>query len=79
MIGSWRKFPPVQQRQAPPPEEDHIWDKVTVEQQAKMQKSAEDVNTIVTSMIDHLPPEQQSAFKNYQKTREESGNQARKP
>lgn len=69
MISSWRTSPPSPPRQAPPQKEPHIWDQVTVEQNAKMTKSTEDTNTLVTSMIDHMPPEQQSAFKNYQASR----------
>jgi len=80
MIGSWRNSPPSRDRQPEPPKPDpHIWDQVTVEQNEQLAKSAESTKTLLGSMIDNMPPDQQSTFKNYQKTREASGNQDRKP
>ncbi len=80
MISNWRVFPPNPRQPEPPPEpEPHIWDEVTVDQAAKMQKGSEDTNTLVTSMMEHMTPEQKSTFDNYKKTREDSGRQAKVP
>lgn len=77
MIGNWRTPLPRQPKQPEPPPEPHIWDEVTIDQNSKIQKAAEDTNTLVTELIDGLPPEQQSAFANYKKTREDSGREAK--
>lgn len=77
MISTWREFPPSPPRQKEPTPEPHIWDDVTVDQNASMAKSAEALKTTVTSIIDHLPAEQQSTFQNYQATRMNAGKEAK--
>lgn len=79
MITNWRPILPSPPVQKEPPPEPHIWDGVTTDQNASMAKSAEALNTTVTSIIDHLPADQQSTFKNYQATREHAGKEARVP
>lgn len=79
MIGGWRSFPPIQNRQPPPPKPSHIWDGVTVDQLASMEKSTKSTQDLLKAMGEDVPGEQPSAAKNYQETREASGNQARKP
>ncbi len=78
MITTWREFPPAPSSPPPPPAPDpHIWDGVTEEQNANMAKANSEMTTMVRSMIEHLPPEQQSTFANYMKTREENGREAK--
>jgi len=78
MITTWRQFPPSPpQQQEPPQPEPHIWDGVTVDQNASMAKSATALNSTVTSIIDHLPADQQSTMHNYQAMREKAGREAK--
>lgn len=78
MISTWREFPPSPPKQQEAPQsQPHIWDEVTVDQNAAMSKSADALKTTVTSIIDHLPADQQSTLKNYQTMREQSGSEAR--
>jgi hypothetical protein len=79
MISSWREFPPSPATPEPPSPEPHIWDGVTLDQNASMTKSNMEMSTTIHSMIDHMPAEQQSTFANYQKTREENGREAKVP
>lgn len=77
MIASWRQMPPKPPQKQEPTPEPHIWDGVTMEQNASMTKSSEALRTAVTSMIEHLPAAQQSTFKNYQMMREQAGKEAK--
>lgn len=79
MITSWRPMLPSPPQQQEPPPEPHIWDGVTIEHNAAMTKSAESLNTTIVSIIDHLPADQQSTFKNYQTMREHFGKEAKVP
>lgn len=77
MISTWREFPPSPPSPKEPQPEPHIWDGVTVDQNSSMTNTAEALKTTVTSLIDHLPAEQQSTLHNRQMTREQSGREAK--
>lgn len=77
MIGSWRQNPPRPPRPKIPAPDPHIWDGVTVDQNANLAKHSEAMTSMVTGMIDDMPPEQASQYKSYTDAREASGKQAK--
>lgn len=77
MISTWREFPPRPPTRQEPQPDPHIWDEVTIAQNSSMANSAEALKTTITSMVDHLPADQQSTLHNYQDSRIQSGREAK--